>query len=496
MPTIKAPDRQQITFMNKLDDMIAPAHPVRLVDTIVDRIIGADPVFFDHLGADGTVGRGGFSAACLIKLLLYGYIEGISSSRRLQAEAKRNIELIWLLSDLQPSYKVIADYRKDYPEQIERVHRQMVQFLADTGHVDGKCVAVDGAKLKAYTGWDMPDEPSLDKRIGRAHSQLEQWMSKLAVNDALDDARELLDEQPGQAGEPEIMEAIAELHEHINSLEAAKERLQESDAKRLPLSDPEARSMRASHGGYPPSYNLQAGVDSKHHMIVEAKATNAPNDIEQLTPMHQAIGNQLGKPPQELLADSGYAALADIKHIQTQTTTRCYIPENDRLVKNRPIQFSYESNRDQYRCSGGQVLEPITKNSYNKTKDAYIDIYRGTACQECPLQGKCTSAADGVRQIKVFHGAQWRDKYASQTGSRYGKSRIRDRKSIVEHVFGTLRYRMGQIPLVLRGLKKVQTEINLYATGYNIKRYCGLAPIKELIEEVRNWNPKLVPQPA
>ncbi|NGP90301.1 transposase, partial [Fodinibius halophilus] len=123
MPQIQPPDRQQLTFMNKLDDMVAPDHPVRLLDAIVDRIIGTDPAPFDHLEATGTVGRRGYSASCLIKLLLYGYIEGISSSRKLQAEAARNIELIWLLSGLEPSYKVIADYRKDYPEQIERVNR-------------------------------------------------------------------------------------------------------------------------------------------------------------------------------------------------------------------------------------------------------------------------------------------------------------------------------------------------------------------------------------
>lgn len=496
MPTIKAPDRQQITFMNKLDDMVAPDHPVRLLDAIVDRIIGSDPEFFDHLAAAGTVGRGGFSAGCLIKLLLYGYIEGISSSRKLETEAQRNIELKWLLADLQPSYKVIADYRKDYPGQIERINRQIVQFLADNGLIDGERVALDGAKLKAYTGWDMPDEESLDRRLARAHSQLEEWMSKLAVNDALDEAQELLAQQPQQAGESELMETIADLHEHINTLQAAKERLQESDAKRLPLSDPQARSMRAPRGGKPPSYNLQAGVDSKYQMIAVAKATNAPTDFEQLTPMHEALGKQLGEPPQELLADTGYADLGDIKQIQTQTPTRCYIPENDRPVKNRPIQFNYESERDQYRCSGGQLLRPVAKSSYNKAKDAYIDTYRGTACRQCPLQAECTSAADGVRQIKVFHGAAWREEYARQIGSRHGKARIKERKNIVEHVFGTLRHWMGQVPLKLRGLKKVQTEINLYATGYNIKRYAGLAPIKELMEEVRTWNPKLKPQPA
>src|SRR5699024_429771 len=324
--------RQQITFMNKLDDMVAPDHPVRLLEALVERIIDAEPDFFDHLAPDGTVGRQGYSASCLIKLLLYGYIEGVSSSRKLAKEAERNMELIWLLSGLSPSYKVIADYRKDYPAQIERVNQKMVEFLADSGCIDGERVAVDGTKLKAYTGWDMPDEESLEGRLQRAQQKLEKWLRTLQINDALDGATELLSEHAEAPGAPEIMAKIADLRNHIETLQAAKARLKESGEKRLPLSDPDARSMRAPRGGKPPSYNLQAAVDSKHKMIVAARATNDPTDFEQLIPMHHEVQNQLGKGPGELLADRGYADLGDIKQIQTETHTRCYIPENNAPV--------------------------------------------------------------------------------------------------------------------------------------------------------------------
>lgn len=491
MPTIQAPDRQQLTFMNKLDDMVAPDHPVRALDALVDRIINTDPAFFDHLEADQTVGRRGFSAGCLIKLLLYGYIEGIRSSRKLQTEAERNIELIWLLSGLAPSYKVIADYRTDYPARIERVNREMVAFLTDNGCIDGERVAVDGTKLKAYTGWDMPDEEALEKRLATAHEQLEDWLERLQVNDALDDAEQTLQGMTDgpSASEPELMAQIDRLHRRIEQLEAAKGRLAASEASRLPLSDPEARSMRASHGGKPPSYNLQAAVDGRNKMIVVAEVTNDPTDFEQLLPMHEATSQRLGSAPKELLADTGYADLGDIKQLQTHTSTRCYIPENDAPVKNRSVQFTYQPEEDRYRCSAGRYLEPKSKGRYRKSKDAYVDMYRGTSCPGCPLQAECTSAADGVRTLSVFHGAPWRDRYARQIGSRYGKARIRERKGIVEHVFGTLKYWMGQIPLTLRGLRKVQTEINLYATGYNIKRYTSLAPVRELIREIKNWNP-------
>src|SRR5699024_5810767 len=197
-PRFKPPDRQQLTFMNKLDDPIAPDHPVRALDALVDRIIGDDPDFFDHLAPQASAGRRGYPAGCLIKLLLYGYLHGISSSRKLQAEAGRNIKVIWLLATLAPSYKVIADYRKDYPGQLGRVNEAVVRFLTDGGWIDGDRVAVDGTKLKAYTGWDMPDEQALEKRLQKAHQQLEDWLKQLQINDALEDAEALLAASNGQ----------------------------------------------------------------------------------------------------------------------------------------------------------------------------------------------------------------------------------------------------------------------------------------------------------
>lgn len=499
MPYIKTPDRQQLTFMNKLDDLVAPDHPVRLLDALIDRIIGQDPAFFDHLATDEGAGRRGYPAGCLIKLFLYGYINGISSSRALQREAERNIEVIWLLSTLKPSYKTIADYRKDYPGQIERVNQQVVRFLIDGGWIEGKRIALDGTKLKAYTGWDMPDAKSLEGRLEKAHRQLEGWLQRLAENDALEDAAEREhgeDSTGGQGGEPELMAQIERLHQRIQQLEAAKQRLKASGAKQIPQSDPEARPMRAARGGKPPSYNLQTCVDSAHKLIVVAAATNQPNDFEQLTGMHQAVAERIGTWPNELLADTGYADLGDIQRIQTQTPTRCYIPENDAPVANRSVQFRYEPATDQYRCTAGRTLAVVSKGRYRTDKDAYVDTYRGTDCGGCPMQSACTSAADGVRRLQVYHGARWRHEYACQLASRYGKARVAERKGLVEHVFGTLRYWMGQIPLKLRGLRKVQTEIHLYASGYNLKRWFGLASFTELMAEITQWPGPLCPQPG
>lgn len=500
MPTIIPTDRSQITFMNSLDDMVSPDHPVRLIDALIDKIIAHDTEFFDHLAPQSSVGRRGYSAAALIKLYIYGYIHGINSSRKLEAEADRNIEVIWLLSGLKPSYKTIADYRRDYPDQIQRVNEQIVRFLADNGWIDGKRIAIDGTKIKAYTGWEMLDEQDLDNRLEAARKKLDDWLGELVASDLADELDEPDPDLGGDgqpAGEAELMERIARLHQKIERLEELKEELAHQGTTRISPADPEARVMRSAHMDSHPAYNVQIGVDSAHKMIVAGSATDHANDVKQLTPMAWKSAARLGKLPEELLADTGYADLGDVKEIEVQTTTRCYIPENDTPVKNRAIQFTYHPDDDQYECSQGQPLIPKAKGRYHKNKQAYVDIYEGTKCTQCPVATDCTSAKSGIRRLRVYHGAEWRHSYAKRLAGRYGKQRVAERKGIVEHVFGTLRYWMGQIPLKLRGLRKVQTDIDLYSGAYNIKRWTAMdKSFKGLMAEVTGWDPALSPTPG
>lgn len=496
MPSLIPADRSQLTFMNSLDDMVARDHPVRLLDALIDRIIDAEPDYFNHLAPQESAGRRGYPAADLIKLLLYGYIHGINTSRKLQAEAERNIEVIWLLKTLKPSYKTIADYRKDHPDQIQRVNEQVVRFLADNDWISGKRIAIDGTKLKAYTGWDMLDGERLDKQLAAAHGQLEEWLKRMAVNDLRDEVDELDGDDIDGDMPSEILQQIDKLHEKIRRLEGLKEELERQDTTQISPADPEARLMKPARGGKHPAYNLQTAVDSAHKMIVVGAATQEATDFELLEPMLWAAAGRLGREPAEVLADKGYADLGDIQRIQNQGTIRCYVPENDASKTNKPITFDYRPDTDTFECSQGRPLVPVAKGRYNKRKDAFMDRYRGTECTECPVAGECTKAGDGVRTLTVFHGAEWREKYRRQLASRYGRERIAERKALVEHPFGTLRYWMGQIPLKLRGLKKVQTEINLYTAGYNVKRWSRLAAFEELLEQVTEWNPGKMPQAA
>ena len=496
MPTLLTADRSQLTFMNSLDDMVATDHPVRLLDALIDRIIASDSDYFAHLAPQSSAGRRGYPAGALIKLLMYGYIHGINSSRKLEAEAQRNIEVIWLVKSLKPCYKTIADYRKDHPGQIKRVNEQVVRFLVDNEWISGDRIGIDGTKLKAYTGWDMVDKESLEDQLAKSHRQLEQWMNQLTINDLRDEVGELDDDDPEGGTPSEIMDHIGKLHEKIRRLEGLKTELERQQATRISPADPEARLMKSARGGKYPAYNLQASIDSANKMIVVGAATQEPTDFELLEPMVWSSAARLCREPAEALADTGYADLGDIQRIQKDGTIHCYVPENDAPKANRSITFEYKPETDTFECSQGRPLEPVTKGAYNKHKDAYMDRYRGIECQQCPVAGQCTSAKGGVRTLTVFHGAEWREQYKRQLASRYGRERIAERKGLVEHVFGTLRYWMGQIPLKLRGLAKVQTEINLYTAGYNIKRWTGLAPFGELMKEINSWDPTPTLQPG
>jgi hypothetical protein len=286
------------------------------------------------------------------------------------------------------------------------------------------------------------------------------------------------------------MERIGRLPQKVDRLEGLKEELARQQTTRISPADPEARLMRSARSGKHPAYNVQISVDSANKMIVAASATDHANDFKQLTPMAWLSAARLGKIPGEVLADTGYADLGDVKAIEEQTTATCYIPENDTPLKNRSIQFTYHPDDDQYECSQGRPLIPKVKEQFHKAKQAYVDNYQGTRCLECPVATECTSAKSGIRRLRVYHGAEWRHTYAKRLASRYGKERVAERKGIVEHVFGTLRYWMGQIPLKLRGLCKVQTDIDLYSGAYNIKRWTSMeASFKELMDEVAGWNP-------
>lgn len=494
-------DRHQLGFLTSLDDLIPPGHSVRLLDAFIDQIVQDNRERF-YTAPPGGPGRPAYPPECMLKLFLYGYAIGVKSSRRLETEAKRNIEAIWLMHRLQPDCKTISEFRRHSGEQIQFVADQMSRFLKANGYIGGKAVAIDGTKVKAYTSDAMLTREMLEHRMARAHKEVERYLDQLMQSDQDEDQDEDQgdenrggehrggehrgDEHRGDEADGPLLEALAGQQAQIAELERLLALHQEQGACALSASDPEARLMR-TRKGKGAAYNVQFAVDEQHHLIVTAEVTNAQADQQQLQPMHERVSEVLGEAPEELLADTGYADLGDIQRIERETPTRCFIPENDRHKQKEAIQFRYDPRTDRYICTAGSELVPKRKGVYRKGEGAFMDVYEGIACQGCALQALCTSAKNGIRQLKVFHGALWREQYRKRIRSRYGRGRVKRRKAVVEHVIGTIKYWMGQIPLVLRGKSKVQTEINLYTTGYNLKRLASITPMSELIEQVKGF---------
>ena len=284
-------------------------------------------------------------------------------------------------------------------------------------------------------------------------------------------------------GSKELAEKIEFLQSKIKSLEAAKAKLKELDKKYLSPADPGANLMKGRHGKMP-AYNVQAVVDSKHHLIAECEVSTNPNDKKELVPTMKALKKNIGLEPEEVLGDKGYYTLGEIQELENTSASKCFIPGEK---QGKDLDFKYDKKKDEYVCPMGKRLFLKHKNKLDGGH--IVDVYQGRECNECPLRSKCTKSKLG-RSVRRYRNQVWRNAYKERMKSDEAKEKIRERKKVVEHVFGTIKYWMGQIPLLLRGRDKVQTEINLYATAYNLKRLMNIETIEFLMKKINEyeWN--------
>ena len=483
MHFIKAEDRQQFTFMQSLDDLVGPDNPVRVIDAIVDAIIERNPEDFSDKG-QSPLGRRAYRPGTFLKLYIYGYLNGISSSRKLEIEAHRNIELIWLLGNLRPDFKTIADYRKDNGDEIKLLTRRFRQFLRDQGFIRGKTVGVDGTRVKANADRSMLTARKIERRVKSINEKIEDYLGRLMDNDKRDDILDQLDAEDGSEINQELIDKIAELEERLRSLGEQKETLNKESRGEVSPSDPDARLMK-SRDGKIPAYNVQLVVDDKNKLITGSMVSTEPNDQELLEPVLKNVKEELGIEPEEVLGDKGYASFTAIEKVESSGRTTCYIPLSKHKNDKNPIRFSYNEKKDEFICEWGKSLPLKAKNKFHHGQ--YMDVYQGIECEGCPVSTQCTSSKYG-RIIQRPHNQSWREAYRQRLEQTLGKSKVKLRKSLVEHPFGTIRYWMGKIPLLLRGREKVDTEINIYTTAYNIKRLISLKGSTELIEMINRYD--------
>ena len=472
---IEGEDRSQSTlFPERLDDYIAEDNAVRVVDAFVD---GLD---LKQLGFDRAVpsatGRPGYQPATLLKIYVYGYLNRIQSSRRLERESHRNVELIWLTGRLMPDFKTIADFRKDNRKAIRRVCVEFVGVCRELQLFSATLVAIDGSKFKAVNSRDKNfTQKSVKRRLQKTQANIDRYLAKL---DAVD------------AQEPEIREVTAtELKQKIASMEAKMAELKQHETeveahpdKQVSLTDPDARSMMKAGGGSTVSYNVQTAVDSKHHLIAAHEVTNAPTDRSQLSSMAGQAKTALDAKTLTVIADPGYYKGEEIVDCY-EAGIKALVPKTDTTNRKAKGQytkadFSYEAGRNEYVCPAGERLT-YRFDSIEKGKTLWV--YERYGCSSCPLQSKCTTSS--AKRIKRWEHEAVLD--AAEIDLKKNPDAMRQRKQLVEHPYGSIKYWMGSTHFLMRRLPNVQAEMSLHVLTYNLRRAINILGVSKIMAQLQ-----------
>ena len=469
---IEGENRSQATLLPEyLGDYIAEDNPVRVVDAFVDEL---DLRELGFEGADpAATGRPSYHPAVLLKLYIYGYLNRIPSSRRLEREAQRNVELMWLIGRLAPDFKTIADFRHDNGEGIRNVCRRFVQLCRELKLFTQTIVAVDSSKFKAVNSRDRNFTPGkIDKRQEQIEQSIQRYLEALETADRT---------QPAEvdAKTERLREKISTLREHMRRMEAVREQLKQHPDEQISLTDPDARSMISqAKGTGVVGYNVQAVVDAKHHLIVTHEVTNIGNDRAQLSKMGTAAKEAMGKKRLQAVADRGYFNGPEIKAC-TEANITPMVPKP--MTSNAKAEgrfdkgdFIYIAKDDEYQCPAGQRAGRRFTTVENGMT---IHKYWTSACPRCPIKTQCTTSS--YRRI-----GRWEHEAVLEAMQRRldrKPNTMTLRRRTIEHVFGTLKHWMGSTHFLTRGLQHVGTEMSLQVLAYNLKRVISLLGVKKPI---------------
>ncbi len=472
MAYIAGTDRAQAVLLpDVLDDYVGRDNPVRFLDAFVA------PLDLGALGFQRAVpaetGRPGYDPGDLLRLYLYGYLHRVRSSRRLEQEARRNVELMWLLRRLTPDFKTIADFRRDHPVALKGVCREFILLCRRLALFGGELLAIDGSKFRAVNARDRSYTPTrlatlqrdIDRTIARYLRELERQ----------DQAEE------GTAGSSAeaLQEKIAALQQRRARYETLQQELAASGETTRSLTDPDSRPMM-SGGRIEVCYNVQTAVDAKHKLIVAEDVTNAAGDRDQLSPMARAAQDILHAPGPIVVADQGYYHGAEVKTCRAAGITplipRPLTSANAARGLFTKDDFIYDPVRDAYRCPAGEMLAYRTTTvELGRT----IKNYRTSACGCCALKPRCTRNKEG-RKITRWVDEQLLDDMEERL--RRTPELFRHRKALCEHPFGTMKRSMDQGYFLLKGLRKVRGEFSLTVLAYNLKRVLNLVSVPRLLE--------------
>lgn len=471
---IQGEDRTQSTLLPELlDDYIAEANPVRVVDVYVDELD------LGKLGFEGVdpaaTGRPAYHPAVLLKIYIYGYLNRIQSSRRLEREAQRNVELMWLTSRLMPDFKTIAKFRKDNGKAIRSVCRQFVMLCQQLGMFSEALVAIDGSKFKAVNNRDRNfTSAKLQRRMEEIESSINRYLAALDTADRQEPA-------VAHARSERLQDKIAALKAQMKALKEIEVQLNETPDKQISLTDPDARSMKTRGTGIV-GYNVQTAVDAKYHLIVAQEVTNVGIDRDQLSSMAKLARAAMGTQDLTAIADRGYfkgeeilaCREAGIKAIVPKTMTSGAKAEG-RFDK---ADFIYDPSTDEFQRPAGQRL--IWRYS-GIEKGMTMSRYWSSHCPRCTIKEKCTPS--DYRRVSRWEHQSVLDDMQAQLD--HAPDSMRIRRQTVEHPFGTIKLWMGSAHFLTKTLDRVSTEMGLHVLAYNLKRMMKILGNNALIAAMR-----------
>lgn len=473
MGYIEGEDRKQtLLFPEVLEDYITEENPVRFIDVYVE---GLDLV---GMGFERAIpketGRPPYNPGDLLRLYVYGYLNRSRSSRQLETEAGRNVELMWLMRKLRPDFKTIADFRRDNVQAIKKVCREFTLWCKRLELFGGELVAIDGSKFVAVNSPKRNfTEKKLKRMIEEIDGKIDQYLKELDRQDKQEVGERSLSAE-------ELKEKIERYKQRRGQYEQLKRNLEQSGESQVSLTDPQSRSMRVGHG-VEVSYNVQIVVDHKHKLVLEHEVVNEVTDQGQLSTMAKKAKETLGVETLEVVADRGYYNGEEVKACE-QSGITAYVPKpNNSSNLKRGLftkeDFIYEPVKDCYRCRAGKELS-YRFNSVEQGRA--VRSYEIFGCNRCELKSKCSINKRGKRRI-----TRWVDEAILEAMARRvaeHPEKVELRKCLAEHPFGTIKRAMNQGYFLMRGLTKVGAETSLTILTYNLKRVINILGVRTMME--------------
>src|SRR5271165_4986415 len=471
---VEEADRGQWTLLPEcLDDFVDESNPVRVIDVFVDALDLAE-MSFEGVEPAAT-GRPSYHPSALLKLYIYGYLNRVQSSRRLEREAGRNVEVMWLLGRLAPDHKTIADFRKDNGLGLRKVCARFVELCRELGLLATASVAIDGSKFRAVNNRDKNfTRAKVERRRAQLEESVSRYLSQLDTADRQEPTEVLA------ARVTRLKEKLAKVKEAMGKLVVHERQMLASPDQQISLTDPDSRSMATSgRGSGVVGYNVQVAVDTKHHLIITHEVTNVGSDRAQLAHMAKETKAALERTNLDVIADRGYFSSEEILECDeagiTVTLPKPMISNSKHFGKQ---DFRYVAEQDVYVCPAGEKL------AYSFTTEEHgliLRRYLTNVCQSCAIKHRCTTAKE--RRI-----TRWEHEHILEAVQRRldeHPDKMRQRRETVEHPFGTIKTRMGATHFLMKTLPRVASEMALHVLAYNLTRVMNIMGIQPLLTAMR-----------